>query len=207
MTKKHNELSQEEKIKNTLEIHKKWINGEAGGRKAQLENVDLKGVNLYKANLYRANLYRAKLDGANLEGANLRDTDLAGADLYRANLKEADLREADLRLADLRNANLTGAKFDESFFHIQDGLLKEIAEIVVNDESKIVMNNWHSECKTTHCLAGWACHINPVAKALEKELGTEIAGLKVLGQEAHSYFFGKNKEVMDYLKSVWEESK
>lgn len=50
-------------LKEILENHKKWINGEDGGEMA----------NLYGADLYMANLYESNLRGANLYGANLRE--------------------------------------------------------------------------------------------------------------------------------------
>ena len=68
------------KLKEILELHKKWLNGAADGK-------------------------RASLWGANLWGADLRDADLRGADL-----RGADLRFADLQGADLRGAYLYGAK-------------------------------------------------------------------------------------------------
>ena len=73
-----------EKLKEILERHRKWLNDEDGGE--------------------RANLCGAYLCGADLRGADLREADLRGA-----NLREADLRGANLREADLRGANLCGA--------------------------------------------------------------------------------------------------
>ena len=81
------------KLKEILEKHKMWFNGEEGGERADLSGAELRGADLRGANLYRANL----------NGANLR-----GADLRWANLREADLRGANLIGADLRGANLSG---------------------------------------------------------------------------------------------------
>ena len=67
---------EENQLKNVLELHRKWINKEPGGE-------------------------RADLRGADLRGADLREADLRGADLREANLRRADLRGADLREADL----------------------------------------------------------------------------------------------------------
>ena len=78
-----------EKLQKILVLHKKWLNDEDGGVRADLEGADL--------------------FGADLRGANLRRADLRGADLRRADLSEADLRGADLRRADLRGADLRGA--------------------------------------------------------------------------------------------------
>ena len=85
-----------EQLKEILEAHEKWLNGEEGGEKANLRDADLRYANLRYANLRNADLYGADLYGADLRGANLRG----------ANLRNADLRYADLRGADLRGANL-----------------------------------------------------------------------------------------------------
>ena len=81
-----------EKLKEILERHRKWLNDEDGGERADLREANLRGANLRGANLYGADLY-----GANLRGANLRGADLYGANLYGADLREANLREANLR--------------------------------------------------------------------------------------------------------------
>ena len=112
-------------LKNILKLHKKWLNNEEGGlkadlrgadlreadlREADLSGADLSGANLYEANLRGANLYRADLCGAILCEADLREANLRGATLYRADFCGADIREATLHGADLRGANLRKAK-------------------------------------------------------------------------------------------------
>lgn len=97
-------------LKNILKLHKKWLNNEEGGLKADLREADLSGADLSGADLRRADLRRANLRGVNLNGADLRGADLReatlrGAILYRADLREADLREAGLSGADLSRAN------------------------------------------------------------------------------------------------------
>ena len=74
------------RLQEILENHKKWLNGEDEGVRA----------NLRGANLQHANLYSADLKRANLRGADLRDADLYGADLRGADLYSADLRDANL---------------------------------------------------------------------------------------------------------------
>ena len=80
-----------EELNETLELHKKWIEGDKMGKRANLSDADLKGANL---------------KGANLKGANLSDADLKGANLRYANLKGANLKGANLRYANLKGANL-----------------------------------------------------------------------------------------------------
>jgi hypothetical protein len=82
---------EKEKLQKILEKHKKWLNNEEGGERANLERASLWGANLSGANLRGANL-----KGADLEGADLSGADLSGADLSRADLWEADLERANL---------------------------------------------------------------------------------------------------------------
>ena len=95
-----------EKLSKILELHKKWINNEPGGKQANLRGADLWRANLRGADLRIANLRIADLRGADLRIANLREADLWRADLGEANLGEANLRGADLRIANLKGANL-----------------------------------------------------------------------------------------------------
>ena len=58
-------------LKTILELHKKWLNGEPNGKKA-----DLRYANLRYADLRRANLSDADLSGADLSDADLSDANL-----------------------------------------------------------------------------------------------------------------------------------
>jgi hypothetical protein len=103
-----------EELDNILTKHSAFLNGVAGGVRADLSDAnlrgaDLGGADLRYANLRGADLRYANLRGADLYGADLRDADLRGADLRYANLSDADLRGADLYGADLRGADLGGA--------------------------------------------------------------------------------------------------
>ena len=128
-----------EKLKEILIKHNKWILGEEAGERADLSGAnlwkanlrgvnlygaDMSGVNLYEANLSEANLCEANLSEADLCGANLCETnmyganlceaDLRGANLYEANLYKANLCKANLYGADLYGANLRGANMYEA---------------------------------------------------------------------------------------------
>ena len=73
-------------LKQILELHKKWLNDEDGGKRAYLRGAYLRG-----ADLSGADLRRADLSGADLWDAYLRGADLSGADLSGAYLRGADL--------------------------------------------------------------------------------------------------------------------
>ena len=96
-------------IKEILEKHYLWTQGERCGEHANLWSANLEGANLEGANLRCANLRGANLRGADLEGADLRGADLRGADLRHTNLRDANLQGANLWYADLRYANLWDA--------------------------------------------------------------------------------------------------
>ena len=55
-----------EELKEILGSHKKWLNNEPGGKKADLRYADLHGANLRGADLRYADLRNADLRGANL---------------------------------------------------------------------------------------------------------------------------------------------
>ena len=61
----------QEELQKILEAHKKWINSEDDGVRADLSEANLSGANLSDADLRGANLRGAKLSGADLRGANL----------------------------------------------------------------------------------------------------------------------------------------
>ena len=79
-------------LKKVLDLHKKWLNDEEGGIRADLRDTDLRRTNL--------------------SYANLRGADLRGADLSNTDLRNVDLRGADLRDTDLRGANLRDIKYN-----------------------------------------------------------------------------------------------
>ena len=100
-----------EELNAILEKHKKWLNDESDGERANLSGACLSGAYLSGADLSGAKLsgaylYRADLSGANLSGANLSRADLSGANLSCANLSGAYLSRAYLSGAYLSGANL-----------------------------------------------------------------------------------------------------
>ena len=118
-----------EQLNEILEKHKKWLNDEPGGERANLQEAnlreanlqgadlwgaDLQGADLWEADLQEADLWRADLRRANLQGADLRGANLWGANLRGANLRGADLWGANLREANLQGADLQGADLWEA---------------------------------------------------------------------------------------------
>ena len=68
------------KLKEILEKHKMWLNGEEGGERADLREADLREADLRGTCLICADLSGADLSRANLRWAKLRGANLSGAD-------------------------------------------------------------------------------------------------------------------------------
>lgn len=113
----------QEKLKEILASHGKWLRGENGGEKADLSNADLSCINLNHtdlrgANLCGANFYGANLYGANLCGANLCGANLCGADLSNSSLRATDFRATDLSNSRFDNANLSTTSLSKTYYQI-----------------------------------------------------------------------------------------
>ena len=67
----------QEELNSILELHRKWLYGEDGGKRANLCGANLRGADLRGADLRDANLYGADLRNANLRGA--KNAELAQA--------------------------------------------------------------------------------------------------------------------------------
>ena len=78
-------------------------------------------------------------------------------------------------------------------------LIKQIAKEVVSRPGSLKMDSWH--CGTSHCLAGWATVLSPVAQKIESDTDTETAGCAVLPSYAR-YFFSSNDVVFEMLQKI-----
>ena len=114
-----------EKLREVLELHRKWLDKAEGGVRADLRGADLQG----------AYLQRADLRGVDLQGADLRGAGLQGADLRGAGLQRADLRGAYLRGAYLQRAYLQGARL----IWTSHELLAEILRRAAGDDVQKLM--------------------------------------------------------------------
>ena len=102
-----------EELQLILANHLKWIDGKAGGARADLSEADLSGADLRGANL----------SGADLDDANLRGANLTGADLRGAKLRGAKLRGALLSSTDIYAIQNIGTRHDTTFYHVSTDLI------------------------------------------------------------------------------------
>lgn len=148
-----------------------------------LGSADFTGMNLDRANLY----------GSSFVGARFEEASLVGADLSRTHLAHAVFKGADLRNADLRNAVLEDTVFSGALvkgvrverwsnsrrFPRITSIHTKVAE-AVESLGNLDMSEWHSECGTTHCRAGWVVTLaGQEGKGLEAAVGTAAAAFLI----------------------------
>lgn len=88
------QISQEE-LDEIIESHEKWLDGEKGGKCANLSNLDLSYLDFH-------------------------DHDLSGVSFYNARLKHADLSNCDFICCDFRYADMFGPSVEHSCFYEAD---------------------------------------------------------------------------------------
>ena len=120
----------EQELKDILEKHLKYLNGEEDGKCANLRGVDLSYCELVDVNLAWADLQGANLSHGNLRNINLECASLNGAYLRMANLCKANLHGANLRGANLIDTNLNGANLSRAYL---DGANLNGANLISTD--------------------------------------------------------------------------
>ena len=98
-------------LEEILKKHKRWLNNEEGGERADLQGVDLRNVDFSDVDLSYANFRGANFSEANFRGSNFR-----GSDFRRANFRRANFRGTDFRNANCEGANFLGANLPEINF-------------------------------------------------------------------------------------------
>ena len=149
-----------EKLKEIIEKHKKWLNYEKDGEKADLQGADLRNADLQDADLRRADLRSANLQDADLQDADLRRADLRIADLQRADLRSANLQDADLDFSCLPLwcgsllANMDDRQVKQLLYHIlsivkhSNNVSETIKAALLTDKNIKIAKEFHraNEC-------------------------------------------------------------
>ena len=185
----------QEELNSILELHRKWLYNEDGGKRA-----DLYGANLYGADLRGANLYGADLRGANLYGANLYGADLYGADLRGANLRGANLRGAEnaeyaMAITEIvpREGSFVGWKKAE--FNTKDGGIGEcIVKLRITEDAK------RSNATDRKCRCSKA-----EVLGIEDMDGNPLTHAHSMRDESFVYAVGETVKVADFCEDRWKE--
>ena len=139
----------QEKLKEIIASHGKWLRYENGGERANLSGADLSGAVLRCAvlrcaDLRGADLRDANLIGADLSGADLRDANLDGAVLRCAVLRCADLSGKDLRDANLGGAVLSGADLNKTYYQIARVGSRNATTTYCVEDDNVVCGCWNN---------------------------------------------------------------
>ena len=202
-----------QELQTIVEKHKKWLNEEHGGERADLRLADLSGADLRGANLSGANLRWADLSRADLSGADLSRADLSRADLSMADLSGANLSGADLRMANLSGANLSGANLNDISYNENTAFYAMVCpekgsfigykkasgmiiELMITEKSK------RSSSTTRKCRCSEA-----VVLSITNIDGTNFDGEKVVSDFDKSFVYevGKTISVDNFNDNRWEE--
>ena len=140
----------QEKLKEIIASHGKWLRYENGGERANLGGADLRGAVLSGAVLRCAVLRCADLRGAVLSGADLRDANLGGAVLSGADLNKTYYQIA--RVGS-RNATTTYCVEDDNVVcgcwnNYKGGTLEEFqkrVESVYGEEGKMPRKKYYTQ--------------------------------------------------------------
>ena len=116
------------------------------------------------------------LCGFDFSESDLRGADFRGADLRGSNFKNSDLREAQFDRCILRPAGFDGVDLRgvKGFPEIEPFDIDGAVWNAVN-KHEFDMLDWHSECGSVHCWAGWAVTLHPQGVDLERKFGTSVA--------------------------------
>lgn len=176
-----------EELKEILENHAKYLNGDSDLKRANLRgavlcDADLRDADLRDANLSDADFHGAYLLNANLSDANLSDANLFDADLHGAYLLNANLHGSDLYCANLCGADLHGANIDFSCLPLCCGSLhvhfdnRQMIQILYHLLSVVSYSKYTSEEMKKALLTPELCDIankfhrvNECGKILPKE--------------------------------------
>lgn len=207
-----------QELQTIIENHKKWLNHEPDGEKADLSYkhlsgvnlsyVDLRGADLRGSNFIWTDLSYADLNGADLRWANLSYANLSRADLRWANLSRADIRGANLCRTCLSWADLSDIRYNEetAFYSMVCpekgsfiGYKKAGGKIV---ELMITENAKRSSATTRKCRCSEA-----VVLSISNIDGTSFDGEKVSSDYDKSFVYevGKTISVDNFNENRWEE--
>lgn len=165
----------QEKLKEILDKHSKWLNAEDGGERADLVGTDLNNTDLRYLNLSSSDLSFSDISFTTLRYVNLSNSDLSNSDLSFSDLLGADLRGADLTNAVYKDTILNLQCPEEGSFIAWKKLAdNKIAKLLIPEDAK------RSSATTRKCRASKA-----IVLAIYNEDGEEISE----GRSRHDYEF------------------
>lgn len=124
------------------------------------------------------------------------------SNIFSETIEDTDFREASLKKNDFM------AAYPQGFIipPIEVQLVPDIGKQILNEVrsrglKSLNMCNWHSDCGTAHCIAGWVAVLHPQGRIIEEMFSTEISGY-ILFPEAAKYFFEDEEVALKFLETL-----
>ena len=148
--------------------------------------------------------------GLAVKWAFKNSVDLIGANLERANLIGANLERANLEGANLEGVNLEGVNLEDG--PVIENIHQKVHEAVKGGKA-LDMGNWHNDCGTKHCRAGWVVTLaGKEGRELEEKIGTPAAAYVIYrssdpGIKVMPDFYCSDEEAMEDIVACAEREK
>jgi hypothetical protein len=179
------------------------------------ENADLAHTDFTNAVFIRCNFTNADLSDANLTGSYFYDCTLIDAKLCNALFHNTIVYDVDFTAADFTEASFANfsftrcitanAKFSNDIACLPkiDGktLLKQVATIVLADESRLNMRCWHQSCGTVHCLAGWVYKLTESARPISHFWDEQSLFTYLYPELPLSFLYEENSVAIEFLRN------
>ena len=104
----------QEQLDELVKLHKRFMEGRVGGRRAILRKINMSGLSLREQDLRQADFSGCDMRDMDLAGANFREASLYACDLSNSNLNKTVFVRADLRGSRIESADLSGADLDRA---------------------------------------------------------------------------------------------
>ena len=137
-----------EQLKEIIESHRKWLFGEAGGVRANLDGANLDGANLQSAVLIGTTLSNANLTGCRIYGISAWDVQLEGA--IQSNLVITQEGQSVIQVDNLEVAQFVYLLLNnERIRHVIDTITSKVVLILgrFTEERKAVLDAIREELR------------------------------------------------------------
>lgn len=106
----------EQEIKEILSSHKKWLEDNTKGKRAEFVFMDLSNIKLCGACLNKANFALSKLENVDFRGAELEATNFAETELISVNFDDTKLKRSIFRESKIRKSSFHSTELKDSDF-------------------------------------------------------------------------------------------
>lgn len=136
-------------------------------------------------------------------------TDLSGGIIKHTSINHAEFTEVTMKNTRFTRTSVSSANLPFPTISEEERELNlyKVAKHALATDGGLCMESWHSECNTSHCVAGWIVHLNKDARKVAEEASYTLAGLLFLGEKAAEMFYEDTEVAQRFLESVLHSGK